>query len=64
MSNEQQCGQSFGCAVIGKVTAGKALEQSGLSADDFLGLGADLYATGQETNGQPIQLDGCALKAE
>jgi hypothetical protein len=62
MSNERELGQSFECAVIGNVTAGQALQQSGLSADLFLGLGADPYAT-KQNHTQPIQLDGCALNA-
>ena len=62
--NQQQLGPNFEVAAIGGVKPGQALHQSGLSADDLLGLGADLYATGQETNGRPIQLDGCALNAK
>lgn len=63
MSNEQQLGQVFGGAVVGNVKPGHAVQQSGVAADDFLGLGDDPYSKGCQGT-QPAQLDGCALNAE
>lgn len=63
MSNEQQVRPIFTGAVATKtIQAGHASSQSGPAADDVLGLGPDLYATGCKAT-QTLPLDGCGLNA-
>ncbi len=64
MSIEQQLGQRFASVVLGKLSAGQALEQSARAATDFLGWGDDPFHQNSQNQQSTQQLDGCALNAK